>query len=159
MGQSIRDWKAYAASMYTHIQPGGRVELVEPTMYLFPEDDSYNSGDALMRYQDLFNKAVERMGMPAVKSADELREALESVGWCDVEVYTVKIPWGSWAKGKRMREVGTTMEMVLRQDGFEAYAMQVMTRFLGMNQDEVRKLCRDAMADVSSRKVRSYQKQ
>lgn len=159
MGQSIVDWKAYASSMLTHTIPGGRVELVEHTMFLFPEDDSYNSDCALMRYVTLFNKAVEAMGRPALADSEELKDALEAAGWCEVEIYTVKIPWGGWAKGKRMKQVGATMETVLKQDGFEAYAMQAMTRFLEMNKDEVQKLCRDAMEEVGSRKIRGYQKQ
>ncbi|TGZ78801.1 S-adenosyl-L-methionine-dependent methyltransferase [Ascodesmis nigricans] len=158
LGQSIKDWKNYLQQMYTHSAPDGRIELIEHAMYLISEDGTYNNSCDLAQYINLFGEATTAAGMRSVLPEDIIKAA-EEAGFVEVEKFTVKVPWGAWPKHPEMKSVGETMTAVLSTGGFEAFALQIMTRHLGMHPDKVRQLGQAALKDVVSRKVHSYQEQ
>ncbi|KAI5842267.1 S-adenosyl-L-methionine-dependent methyltransferase [Tricharina praecox] len=154
VAQSIRDWPKYLEQMYRHTKPGGYVELAEIGLHSYCDDNSYK-GSALETYIVSFVKAIEIASLMQ-PTGDALKKIVEAAGFVDVTIKQFKQPWGGWPKNSEMKRAGFIVSLN-SATGFESYGMAPMTRFLGLSTDEVLTMCKNAQADVESRKVHAYQ--
>jgi len=155
MGNAIKDFQRYVSHMFKHTKPGGYVELVEYGLdKLYSDDNTYNEDIALYKYFQNFGKALTAAGMNAI-GLEDLLQHLKTAGFVDIQVTTRKQPWGSWPKNKQLKRAGQICAMVA-ETGIEAYALALFTRQLGMSEDEAKKMCSAALADVQNRSIHAY---
>jgi hypothetical protein len=66
-----------------------------------------------------------------IDSSEELlRTRLEDAGYVDVQSFTIKQPFGPWAKDREVKKLGI-MVLLNGETGFHAYGTYAGTRTLG----------------------------
>lgn len=87
----------------------------------------------------------------------ELSQYLEEAGFVNIVEKQYKVPFGSWPKHTKHKEIGQWMQEVLKT-GAEAYGLALFTRVLGMSDTEARKLCDQFNEEVADNSIHSYGK-
>jgi hypothetical protein len=126
VAQGITKWPYVLAEAYRCLKPGGYVELSE-TGSTFPEnhalpsslnfaefllaymgsdDGSLIDENPLMRWSNAMKEAMIASGRVA-PSEELLRGRLEQAGYVDVQSFTLKLPFGPWAKDRYEPWTGT----------------------------------------------------
>ncbi|KAF8473402.1 S-adenosyl-L-methionine-dependent methyltransferase [Kalaharituber pfeilii] len=155
LGVSIHDWDNYIDSIYTHLKPGGWVQFAEHDYKLYSDDGTYEES-AQSKFWELFCAALTKQGKDT-EVAERLEDMVKSHGgFVDVTAVNLKLPWGTWAKGKRLKELGRWVNIIL-ESGLEAYGMALFTRELGKSHDESAALFTEIKQELKERKVHSYQ--
>lgn len=72
-----------------------------------------------------------------------------------VQLHIFKQPLAGWPKDPALKKVGQYMQ-VNCESGFEAYAMALLTRVLGMNNEEVRQIIAGAIRDLRDKKIHAW---
>jgi hypothetical protein len=83
------------------------------------------------------------------------KQYLEEAGFEDVVEKRYEWPLGTWAKGERMKMLGE----LYREDMLsflQPFSMAVMTRGLGMGEEEVKRLLEGVKEDIMSDKIHIY---
>lgn len=107
------------------------------------------------RWYDLvYSTAYPKAGRAPV-TAELLQERLEEAGFKEVEVVAYRHPFGPWSKDPKMKQLGAVV-LLQCESGIEAYSLAPLTRWLGMEVEEVHKLCRDALEEVKTSKRHMY---
>lgn len=83
---------------------------------------------------------------------------IEAAGFVDVERQVKKVPLGTWPSDPKMKEIGAFF-LLTADNAFEAMAMALGTRELGMNADDVRAIVDGAKKDAKNKKIHAYAKQ
>jgi len=91
----------------------------------FSDDNTVGTGSR--NYCDKMDEAFMLMGRPQA-SAAALREKLETAGFVDVVVESVKQPFGPWPRQRKMKQIGA-MVMLNAEAGLEAYSMSLRRRY------------------------------
>lgn len=82
-------------------------------------------------------------------------QKVKDAGFVDVTVKKYKYPWGPWPKNKELKHLGGVSACLL-ETGLEAYGMAMITKALGVDNDEVKKVCQEVVEEVKRRKVHAY---
>lgn len=104
----IKDPEAVVRNIYTHLKPGGWIEIQELHAYPFCDDgtmDESEGGDPVMGFYDMLREALELRGMNHDK-ARAMRKPLERAGFKNIQLKKLKVPLGPWAKDKTLRLIG-----------------------------------------------------
>lgn len=105
-------------------------------------------------FTDYLRDSVRKMGRPC-PDITFLKNLLNSAGFEDVKVFQVKEPAGPWPKDPRLKKAGA-MGILNGETGFESYGMALFTRILGMDVDEARKICTNALRDARNKNYHVY---
>ncbi|KAF8246596.1 S-adenosyl-L-methionine-dependent methyltransferase [Wilcoxina mikolae CBS 423.85] len=154
LAQAISDWPKLMSQMYRTTKPGGYVELAELGGELFSDDNTMTADNGFKVVCELFVEALAKIARSSA-TPERLRSLLENAGFVDVEVVNVKQPFGPWPKDPNLKRIGT-MVLLNSEAGLEAYCLALFTRVLGMEIEEVEKLCRTAFAAVKNKNNHTY---
>ena len=140
-------------SAFNALNPGGWLELQDPTMPLLCIDDSME-GTALQRWMQSICEAGEALGRSWTNSRNYKRW-MEEIGFVDVEER--RFPWAvsPWPKGKKEKTVAMWMQQDLL-DGLQGLSMGLLTRGLGWSSEKVELLLVDVRKDVKNRRIHAY---
>ncbi|KAI5805719.1 S-adenosyl-L-methionine-dependent methyltransferase [Geopyxis carbonaria] len=153
----VKDWNKLLKQCWTHLKPGGCVELFEmPRFEMFCDDGTYE-GSALQKYYSSVEKASMKAGSSlSLEKDDTMETMLEAQGFHVTRPVTrTTLPLGTWPKDKLQKELGKWAAVTL-ETGFEAYGMALLTRVLGMKRDEVAQLIKECQKEVRERSVHCY---
>lgn len=96
-------------NVFTHLKPGGWIEIQELHAYPFCDDgsmdESEEGGDPVAAFYDLLREALALCGMNHDK-ARAMRGPLERAGFTNIHLKKLKVPLGPWAKDKTLRLIG-----------------------------------------------------
>lgn len=101
----IGDWDAFVDQAYTHLQPGGFLELQECRVPLVTPDGSLRPQHALARWTAALMAACTRLGLDIRASADHA-DRMRRRGFAGVVERRLGVPVGPWAKGERQKRLG-----------------------------------------------------
>ncbi|KAF8247741.1 S-adenosyl-L-methionine-dependent methyltransferase [Wilcoxina mikolae CBS 423.85] len=152
---AIRDWSQYTKQLYDHTKPGGYIELVEPGGWITTDDSSMPTDSAIYRYFNIWINIAAATGLRIIRGSDEFVRDLQEAGFEDIQVFSLKQPWGPWPKCPRMKEVGALMLANLGA-AMEGYALALFTRHAGMSHDEAKALCDEARNSAHDRSMHIY---
>ncbi|KAG0137454.1 S-adenosyl-L-methionine-dependent methyltransferase [Tuber indicum] len=150
---SIRDWPKYIGQIYNAVKPGGWVQMVEHDFVLASDDNSLAPDSTLRYWFDLYHTAMDNMGLPSL--SHKVSEMLEEAGFTEVSQKVYGLPWGPWAKDKKLKEIGAWM-LANSETSFEAYGLAFLTRVLGKSPEEAKDLCDKAHKELRSKRVHVY---
>ncbi|KXT06715.1 hypothetical protein AC578_8536 [Pseudocercospora eumusae] len=139
MGGSVADWPLLYSRIYEHLKPGGWVEMQEYEAWISSDDDpELTKAPNVKRWQELIDQASSQFGKKMNVAADQ-RKWIEEAGFEDVREDVWKIPIGTWAKNKKLKEVGRYQRehMIMC---VEAFTLAPLTRVLGWTMDEAQVL-------------------
>ncbi|TGZ78936.1 S-adenosyl-L-methionine-dependent methyltransferase [Ascodesmis nigricans] len=150
----IHDWERYVQQMFRHCAPGGWVEIHE-WKHAAECDDGSIKGTRIEEYWKWYNQANEKAGF-ILPDAETIKGHLHKAGFVDIAIRQVASPWGMWPRKLSQKIIGGTVAAGL-ETGLEAYALALFTRYTGMEEEDAKKLCADAVQEILSGKVHAYQ--
>jgi trans-aconitate methyltransferase len=88
---SISDWDTFLKRIYTHLKPGGWVELVENEAWAKSDDGSLTKTSAIYEWQSVMDEATTKIGKK-MNIADTLADKMTAAGFVDVQddIYKVR---------------------------------------------------------------------
>jgi len=153
---SVSDWLHLYRQCYQHTRPGGFLEQMEISIEFTSDDGTVDSDHVMAEWSRLFTEAGERVGK-TFKIANQASTLIRETGFVDIEERWYKLPVGPWPKDKKLRDLGF-WNWHYCMNGFEGWAMYLLTRVMGWSVPEVQALLvkmRDALND---KKTHAYYK-
>lgn len=118
------------------------------------DDGTMKPDNPAYHWSELLEKAMAKAGRPAI-SKGVLTRRLSDAGFDDLHQHDMKLPFGPWAKEKRLKELGC-MALLGADSGFAAYGMAAFTRILELPEEDAQKICRDGLAAVKNKNYHLY---
>lgn len=143
-----------------HLKPGGYVEIHDYDYEVLngsPDNSRELPRDSpFLRWAKLTITAAEKAGRPFVDGKTQGKR-LRDHGFANVTERWEMWPYTPWNKDSRLKERGQYILMGTQQ-ALSSYAMALLTRHMGMQKDEVEKLCKDASRELIRGKQQYWQK-
>ncbi|OKL57674.1 hypothetical protein UA08_06948 [Talaromyces atroroseus] len=154
IGGSIGDWDKFVRQAYTHLKPGGWLELHEPQSWITADDDSMARCEYTIQFQSKCVEAAQKFGKD-INLAPTHKQRLIDAGFVDVQENIIKIPIGSWPKDPRLKEMGRFwLEHMVA--GIEVYSLGFIGKVLGWGEAECRVLAAKVGTELRDRKNHLY---
>jgi len=149
----FRDPSFVLASAFDALEPGGWLEMQDPTMPLLCIDNTME-GTAIQEWMKLMCTAGEILGRCLTNSRNYKRW-MEEIGFVDVE--EVHFPWAinPWPRGKKEKLVALWMQQDLL-DGLHGMSVGLLTRGLGWSTERVELLLVGVRNDIKNRNIHTY---
>ncbi len=123
------------AHIYSHLKPGGYLELQEMLHYPYTDDHSMSPDHPVAEFWRLIAEALSALGVN-FHSTLVLPDMMREAGFINVETRILNAPIGPWAKNEVLKLVGLFWRTIL-MDGLEPIALGPLTRGLGWSKEEV----------------------
>ncbi|KAG7151172.1 Secondary metabolism regulator LAE1 like protein [Verticillium longisporum] len=150
---AIDDWPRLYNQIYKFLKPGGWFQHLEPDIELRSDNPAVavNKDHIFQRWAQLFYDAGDKLGRTFRFSGNILDDWAADAGFTDVVHRKFKIPYGSWPKDAKLKELGsyTGHYLDLSLDGFAVFPVG---QLLGWSIEEVQVLVAQMRAAVLSRK-------
>ncbi|KAM7200679.1 S-adenosyl-L-methionine-dependent methyltransferase [Naviculisporaceae sp. PSN 640] len=153
LGGAIQDWPSLISQIYTHLTPGGYVELAEGRANFWCDDDSLKEDSATHKWLTEFRKLSEPLGFDI---SPKLSSLLEAGGFEDVSFVQRVIPLGTWPKDKSLKEIGRWFRVQFIEMALEAYSIALFTRLGGWSNEEFQVLMAQVKAELKTNKIHLY---
>ena len=154
MVTAIRKWDLIIESAFTHLKPGGWLELHEIDHMPHSLDGTLATDSYLLQYWMLITEACKNMHLdlrPHTRLADMMRAA----GFFNVTERIFFTPIGPWARNQQLREIGLYWRSVLLA-GLESIALGPLTRGLKWSKEEVDVLVAEVRQAYMDKRIHSY---
>lgn len=139
---SILDVPKFLGQIYSHLKPGGYVEVSEIGGAICSDDNSIPEDWPPRKAVSLTLDAIRKTGRD-FRTNDQLLKLLEDAGFVDIVSTTFKMPMSSWPKAKHLKQAGM-LQMVNAETLYHSYGLALFTRVLGMSPEEATKVCDEA---------------
>src|SRR5690606_5208364 len=148
---AVKDWDRFFRQIYTHLKPGGYIEIHDyETHELFCDDGTYKYESALAEYYRNIEAGMKKLGL--FITWDSAPDRLRAAGFENVSVTKINCPISPWAKDPKKKEQGaislSTIEVAL-----ESYGLALFTRVLGMAESEAKDLMARALKDANNMRI------
>jgi trans-aconitate methyltransferase len=90
MSGSITDWDRLIQQSYTHLNPGGWLELQEPLALFESDDGSLEKAEDMVKWQELCNDAAAGF-KKEIRVGHTLKARMQAAGFVDVQEKIVKV--------------------------------------------------------------------
>ncbi|KAL6703084.1 hypothetical protein ACN47E_010221 [Coniothyrium glycines] len=152
---AIRDWPRLLQQAYTHLKPGGWIQLASTIPGALSDDDTIPENSGYVESGRLYFEIAEKMGAP-LDSPRHWAEQMRSVGLVNVQDEIYKLPMGPWPRSKRLRVVGRLEQIMILDGGFEAYMLRGYTQVLGGRAEDLAIILALAKREVKDPNVHTY---
>ncbi|KAF1964487.1 S-adenosyl-L-methionine-dependent methyltransferase [Bimuria novae-zelandiae CBS 107.79] len=152
---AVRDWPRLIQQAYTHLKPGGWIQLASTIPGALTDDDTIPPNSGYVESGRVYFEIADKMGAPldAPRSwAEQMREA----GFTHVQDIVYKLPMGSWPRSKRLRTVGRLEQIMMLEGGFEAYMLRGYTQVLGGRPEELQVILALAKRELKDPNIHTY---
>lgn len=146
----IGNWPRLLEQAYSALKPGGWIELQEFHIPLGCDDDTMAEGGAMFKWGEELKKAALKVGLDTTASLRH-PEMLKDAGFEDVQAMQLKVPMGTWAKGKQEKKVGWMGGKDLHM-GVEGISSKLLS-ILGYSPEGIKTFCEDVKAELETNKV------
>lgn len=146
---AFSDWPAVYQQAYTHLKPGGYIEVSEFDI----AGDRLSTPNAppnsyLSIYMSAIRSAAEAAGYP--RNMEHMRHSsLSEVGFESIETHGIDVPVGTWPDDPLKKTLGK-MTLICFLEGLEALGLRQLTRREGWTAKGVRDLCDKVKAEMVS---------
>ncbi|KIY02889.1 uncharacterized protein Z520_01354 [Fonsecaea multimorphosa CBS 102226] len=133
---SIRDWPRLIGQVYSHLKPGGYLELACVWPVPKSDDDTLpKEGSAYVEVCDTFQEIAARIGA-APDAPWSYRSWMAEAGFQNIHEHIFKIPTSPWPRDPRLKKVGA-LELVNVMEGAQAFLLRGYTANLGKTREEL----------------------
>ncbi|KAI0134641.1 S-adenosyl-L-methionine-dependent methyltransferase [Xylariales sp. AK1849] len=141
---------------FDQLIPGGWFEAQDVLSTIMCNDDTMPPDYEFKVHIDDIEDATATMGRP-VRIADQYKQAMEDVGFVDVQEFTYKLPINGWPRHKKYKELGMMWEENLMK-GIHAASAGPMHRVRGLNDKQIQMMLVPVRKALSDTSVHAYQK-
>jgi hypothetical protein len=140
MAGSFRSWDKMYQRAFTHLKPGGWIEVVD-----FDDQSGrfakwFKEDSEMYKWYIALGEASVRSGKDAGPAHLDL-ERLSAAGFVDVTATSHELPLGVWPEEPDVRSTAK-LWLVACLSGFESVSLRLLTRDLGWEPEEVLRVCR-----------------
>ncbi|KAF5022707.1 hypothetical protein F66182_5255 [Fusarium sp. NRRL 66182] len=152
MTGTVPDWTELLKKAQRHVKPGGWIEHVELWGDARADDDTMLPDSPLKTWVEIFEQVGEKIGRPffwdSVKSFQE-------AGLQNITERKVKVPIGTWAKNKELKQWGAWNRQFLLQ-GLEGFSIRSLTELLGWEYEKAQVFLVDMRKEILNPDLHSY---
>ncbi|MCJ1285119.1 hypothetical protein MMC26_004457 [Xylographa opegraphella] len=131
----MHDWPRFFRQSWSYMKPGAWLEMQELQFPVRCADDDAGKESPFREWSYRVMEAAEKVGINPT-ACEKFEEQLAQQGFVNIRYETIKWPIGSWAKGKKEKEIGRWMlENTLQ--GLQGVSMALLTRHLGWSREAV----------------------
>jgi SAM-dependent methyltransferase len=159
---SVANWSMLYHKVLNHLRPGvGWFEQVEIDLTPRCDDGTLNDGALKVWYEHLVG-ATSAIGR-SIEYDPQTGQKLRDIGFTDIKEEQLKLPLNGWPLDRKEHRVGLWYHIALSEGhedtggyGVEAMSLAPLSRIYRWPVDHVRRLCSDALLQVSDGKVHAY---
>ncbi|KIW04441.1 hypothetical protein, variant [Verruconis gallopava] len=155
LGGSIKDWVGFLVQVYKHLKPGGLIEVSEIRTHFHCDDGSLGKDSNCVKWEETFHEIAKGIGLE-FDQMPKMSGWVKEAGFTDIQEVEKLIPIGTWAKDKRLKEIGMYY-LVHLLIGMEHYSIALFTRN-GWLAEEVQVLLAKVRNELLSNKFHTYTK-
>jgi SAM-dependent methyltransferase len=152
---AIRDWSRLMGQAYSHLKPGGWIQLASTIPGALTDDDSIPPNSGYVESGRLYYEIAEKMGAP-LDAPRAWAEQMRAAGFVNVQDVVYKLPMGPWPRSKRLRTVGRLEQIMILEGGFEAYMLRGYTQVLGGRAEDLQIVLALAKREIRDPRVHTY---
>ncbi|MCJ1434852.1 hypothetical protein MMC27_004222 [Xylographa pallens] len=131
----MHDWPRFFRQSWDYMKPGAWLEMQELQFPVKSDDGSAGKDSPFSEWSYRVMEAAEKVGINP-RSCEKFEEQLAQQGFVNIRYETIKWPIGSWAKGKKEKEIGRWM-LENTMQGLQGVSMALLTRHLGWSREAV----------------------
>ena len=150
----MRDWRRFFEQCFTHLKPGGWLELQEVDFPPRCADDSAGPDSAFLTWGKLIQQACLGVGVDT-SACTSFKALLQNQGFVNVQEEPAFWPLGTWPKGKKEKKIGQYM-VVNALDALQAASLALLTRHCGWSKEEVEVCLIDVRKEIRDPKNHFY---
>ena len=122
---AIRDWPRLMAQTFKHIKPDGYAEFHDWDVMMYSQDGTFADDLPLKHWH---TQCIERRGAMGydMRPGIGLEGWMKDAGFVDVTVTKYVVPFGTWPKDKRQKELGA-LNFIQFEEGLEAIGLGTLT--------------------------------
>jgi trans-aconitate methyltransferase len=159
---SVANWSMLYHKVLNHLRPGvGWFEQVEIDLTPRCDDGTMTDGALKVWYENLVG-ATSAIGR-SIAYDPQTRQKLKDTGFTDIKEERYLLPYNGWPADRKDHRVGLWYQIALSEGhentggyGMEAMSLAPLSRIYQWPVDHVRRLCSDALQQVSDTKVHGY---
>jgi hypothetical protein len=152
---SVKSWPAFFSNAYTHLKPGGFIEIKQSEFITYSEvDPDLELSPTLKHGQELFIQTCTKLGK-SVDIVDDLEGWMQEAGFQDVQREVIEVPMGTWHEKEWMREVGL-LHLENSVEVVESFGLALFTNVLSWSFDDTRQFFAKMQKEVKREEMRFY---
>jgi hypothetical protein len=136
------------------LKPGGYIELQDTDLNLFSDDGTDKKALSATKYITHLRSASSILPT-RFDIAPELSSLVHAAGFEEVTERKIKQPLGTWAKNKKMKEMGQ-WTLVIMESGLEAYGLKIFTKVLGWEKEKFMNFLEGVKEDIRNKECHMY---
>ncbi|RBR10776.1 uncharacterized protein FIESC28_09307 [Fusarium coffeatum] len=154
MSGSFTDWDKFTKQCYKNLEPGGWLEIIDPTFPAKSDDGTLKPTSPLHKWDELTVKGAATLGRPFIETEDHERRMKEA-GFINVTKKTFKWPSNTWPKDPKYKEIGLwTLANIERN--LESISSFLLRQGLGMTHEEIVVFIANVREEMRNTKVHAY---
>ncbi|KAL2000819.1 hypothetical protein VTN02DRAFT_2579 [Thermoascus thermophilus] len=153
----VKDFPRLFAQAFTHLHPGGWLELQTIQLRCFCEDGASRAkAEPWFRWSKYLHDAAGRFGKD-MDTVTAWPAMMRAAGFTGVNAVEFKLPFSPWPRDPKLRELGRYHQLHM-YEGMEAYSLLLFTRVLGWTREEVDALLGEVRQVLRDRSIRLFTK-
>ncbi|KLO85212.1 Uncharacterized protein LW94_5839 [Fusarium fujikuroi] len=152
MTGTVPDWTELLKKAQRHLKPGGWIEHVELWGDARADDGTMSPDSPLKTWVKIFNQVAEKVGNPFFWNPADV---FEKAGLKNITEKKVKVPIGTWAKDKDLKQWGAWNRQFLLQ-GLEGFSIRSLTELLGWEYEKAQVFLVEMRKELLNPKLHSY---
>ncbi|KAI1910968.1 hypothetical protein LOZ66_001960 [Ophidiomyces ophidiicola] len=134
---STNNWERVYNQAYDSLDSGAWLEVQEYDAWIYSDDDPHlKKAPNTLHWVTKLSEVSEQVGKP-LNIAQSHKKWMEEAGFIDVQEKVFKVPIGSWARDKRLKELGR-FERLHMNESVEAHSMAFFTRGLNYSVEQAK---------------------
>ena len=129
---SIKDWPYLYGEAFRCTKPGGYIEHLDFDIQFLSDDGTVKEGDTMYDWSKIFIDAAENITHQTFKIPRMSAQLIREAGFVDVVEKKFKLPVGSWAQDKKMKELGR-WNLLFLTTGLEGMQLFMLKHVLGVS--------------------------
>ncbi|RMJ21943.1 Methyltransferase [Aspergillus sp. HF37] len=150
----IADWERLLRQAFSHLRPGGWIELQEYETRFTSDDGTHEQVPTFNDWQERLDEASKQFGK-RMNIAPELGRLMAEAGFVDVMDDIYKSPMGSWPKNPHLKDVGKVAKLTVLE-AIEPYSLALFTRVLGHTYEETQEFMLKVQDDLMDSRHHVY---
>ncbi|KAK4497349.1 hypothetical protein PRZ48_011800 [Zasmidium cellare] len=138
---SMLDWNDLISQSYHHLRPGGKLEISEGRANFWYAHDSVPSDSFTYQWLMEWRRLSSKVNFDVFPTLSSLVDNMEgSKRFQNVRTVEKLVPFGSWPKDRKLKEIGKYFKFQFLESGLDAYTLALFTRVGQWQELEIRAL-------------------
>ncbi|KAH7171236.1 S-adenosyl-L-methionine-dependent methyltransferase [Dactylonectria macrodidyma] len=151
---SFADWDKFTRQCWDFVEPGGWVEIIDPTIPAKSDDGTMSPNSPLRKWDDLLTKGAANLGRPFDEGVNH-EKRLKAQGFVNVQTLVFKWPTNTWPKDPKFKEIGLwTLANI--EGNLEVISTILLAHGLGMSREEILVFLSAVRAEMRNPRVHAY---